>query len=171
MCKERGLEISTFSVNNQFFVLEILRKKWLNEFPKLELVLDRLEKRDPTSFPPENIHFNFLYYYLSCSQKDTLQEINKIGSDIDYDIVEAILKIYSTKKNKCFTCSTQEIKLNNLYANTELAYYYFGSFNHPYFDFSKLITEFDRVCFWTASIDTIWNIKQIYPCLRIEKYY
>ena len=44
LCMERGLVISTFFVNNQFFVLEILRKKWLDEFPKLELVLDRLEK-------------------------------------------------------------------------------------------------------------------------------
>ena len=82
LCKERGLEISTFSVNNEFFVLEILHKKWLDEFPKLQLVLARLEKRNPTFFPPENIHFNFVYNYLLCSQKNTLQEINKIGSNI-----------------------------------------------------------------------------------------
>lgn len=82
-----------------------------------------------------------------------------------------ILKIYSPEKNKYFICNSQEIKLNNLCTHTELAYHYFGSFNHPYFDFPKLITQCDRVCFWIASIDTIWNIKQIYPCLRIKKYY
>ena len=88
LCKERSLMISTFFVKNQFFVLEILRKKWLDEFPKLELVLDRLEKRDPTFFPPENIHFNFLYYHLLCSKKDRLQEMDKIGPNINYDVVE-----------------------------------------------------------------------------------
>ena len=88
LCKERGLVISTFFVNNQFFMLEILRKKWLDEFPKLELVLDRLEKRDPTFFPPENIHFNFLYYHLLCSKKDRLQEMDKIGPNINYNVVE-----------------------------------------------------------------------------------
>ena len=88
LCKKRSLMISTFFVKNQFFVLEILRKKWLDEFPKLELVLDRLEKRDPTFFPPENIHFNFLYYHLLCSKKDRLQEMDKIGPNINYDVVE-----------------------------------------------------------------------------------
>ena len=62
LCRERSLVISTFFVNNQFFVLEILPKKWLDVFPKLELGLDCLEKRDPTFFPPENVHFNFLYF-------------------------------------------------------------------------------------------------------------
>ena len=80
--------ISTFFVNNQFFVLEILRTKWLDAFPKLELLLDRLEKRDPTFFPPENIHFNFLYYHLLCSKKDRLQEMDKIGPNINYNVVE-----------------------------------------------------------------------------------
>ena len=78
LCKERSLVISTFFVNNQFFVLEILRKKWLDEFPKLELVLDRLEKRDPTFIPPENIHFNFLYYHLLCSKKIHYKKLIKM---------------------------------------------------------------------------------------------
>ena len=53
-----------FFVNNQVFVLKVLRKKWLDEFPEIDLVLDRLEKRDSTFFPPTNIHHNFLYYHL-----------------------------------------------------------------------------------------------------------
>ena len=69
LCRERSLVISTFFVNNQFFVLEILPKKWLDVFPKLELVLDCLEKRDPTFFPLENVHFNFLYYHLFVQRK------------------------------------------------------------------------------------------------------
>ena len=82
----------------------------------------------------------------------------------------AIFKIYCPEKSKCFICNSQEINVNNLYTHTELAYYYFGSFYHRYFDFSKLIAEFDRVCFWSMSLDSIWIIKQIYPTLRIEKY-
>ena len=80
--------MSAFFVNNQVFVLEVLRKKWLDEFPEIDLVLDRLEKRDPTFFPPTNIHQSFFYYHLLCSKKNTLQETDKIGPIINYNIVE-----------------------------------------------------------------------------------
>ena len=69
LCKERSLVMSAFFVNIQVFVLKVLRKKWLDEFPEIDLVLDRLEKRDPTFFPPTNIHHNVLYYHLLCSKK------------------------------------------------------------------------------------------------------
>ena len=88
LCKEQSLVMSAFFVNNQVFVLEVLRKKWLDEFPEVDLVLDRLEKRDPTFFPPTNIHQNFLYYHLLCLKKNTLQETDKIGPIINYNVVE-----------------------------------------------------------------------------------
>ena len=81
----------------------------------------------------------------------------------------SIFKIYCPDKNRCLICNSQELNVNNLYTHTELAYYYYGTFHHHGFDFSKLIAEFDRVCFWTTSFDTIWVIKQFFPCLRIEK--
>ena len=64
LCKERSLVMFAFFVNIQVFVLKVLRKKWLDEFPEIDLVLDRLEKRDSTFFPPTNIHHNFLYFHL-----------------------------------------------------------------------------------------------------------
>ena len=51
-------------------------------------MLDRLEKRDPCFIPPANIHYDFLYYHLLCSKKQTLQETNELGAEINYELVE-----------------------------------------------------------------------------------
>ena len=88
MCKVRGLTVSNFYTNNHAFALEITRKKWLTEFPETELVLDRLEKRDPCFIPPESIHHDFLYYHLLCVKKETLRETDDFGPTIDYERAE-----------------------------------------------------------------------------------
>ena len=86
LCKSKGLEISIFYINNHTFALEITKKKWLPKFPSLELVLDRLEKRDPCFIPPSNINYDFLYYHIFCSKKETLTR--KLGFKINYEDVE-----------------------------------------------------------------------------------
>ena len=88
LCKSRELEISNYYLNNQALALEVTKKKWLPEFPSLELLLDRLEKRDPCFIPPENIHYDYLYYHLLCSKRKTLKESDKLGFKINYEDVE-----------------------------------------------------------------------------------
>ena len=40
MCEERNLVISNCHKNNVVFAGEVLREKWLDEFPNLDLVID-----------------------------------------------------------------------------------------------------------------------------------
>lgn len=88
MCEERNLVIYNCHKNNFVFTMEVLMEKWLDEFLNLDLVIDRLKKRDPTFFPPENYHYNFLYYHMLCSKKDTLKETDKVGSALNYEEIE-----------------------------------------------------------------------------------
>ena len=88
LCTSRCLEISNVYKNNYSFALEITRKKWLLEFPSIELVLDHLKKRDPCFIPPTNINYDFLYYHLLCSKKETLKETDELGFQINYEDVE-----------------------------------------------------------------------------------
>ena len=75
LCNSRGLENLNFYMNNYSFALEITRKKWLPEFPNVDLVLDHLEKRDPCFIPPSNINYDFLYYHLLCLKNQTLKKL------------------------------------------------------------------------------------------------
>ena len=88
LCKSRELEISNYYLNNQALALEVTKKKWLPEFPSLQLFLDRLEKRDPCFILPENIHYDYLCYHLLCSNRKTLKESGKLGFKINYEDVE-----------------------------------------------------------------------------------
>ena len=64
LCNSRKLEISNFFKNNYTFALEVTKEKQLPEFPEINLVLDRLEKRDPFFIPPTDTNQDFLYYHL-----------------------------------------------------------------------------------------------------------
>ena len=89
LCTSRKLEISNFLKNNYTFALEVTKEKWLIEFPEINSVLDRLEKRDPFFIPPTDTNHDFLYYHLLCSKKDRLSESDKLGFKINYSDVEA----------------------------------------------------------------------------------
>ena len=88
LCTSRKLEISNFFKNNYTFALEVTKEKWLPEFPDINLVLDRLAKRDPFSILPTDTNHDFLYYHLLCSKKDRLSESDKLGFKINYSDVE-----------------------------------------------------------------------------------
>ena len=68
--------------------MEVTKEKWLPEFPKITLVLDRLEKRDPFFIPPADTNYNFLYYHLLCSKKGRMSESDNLGFKINYSDVE-----------------------------------------------------------------------------------
>lgn len=89
LCTSRKLEISNFYKNNFAFALEVTKEKWLPEFHDINLVLDRLKKRDPFFIPPTNTNYDFLYYHLLCSKKSTLKESNNLGFKINYEHVES----------------------------------------------------------------------------------
>ena len=88
LCTSRKLEISDFYNNNYVFALKVTKEKWLPEFPKINLVLDRLEKRDPFFILPSDTNYDFLYYHLLCSKKGKLSESDKLGFKINYSDVE-----------------------------------------------------------------------------------
>ena len=88
LCNSRKLEISNFFKNNYTFALEVTKEKWLPEFPEINLVLDRLEKRDPFFIPPTDTNHDFLYYHLLCSKKNRLSENDKLGFKINCSDVE-----------------------------------------------------------------------------------
>ena len=88
LCNSRKLEISNFFKNNYTFALEVTKEKWLPEFPEINLVLDRLEKRDPFFIPPTDTNQDFLYYHLLRSKKNRLSENDKLGFKINYSDVE-----------------------------------------------------------------------------------
>ena len=102
LCTSRKLDISDFYKNNYVFALEVTKEKWLPEFPKINLVLDRLEKRDPFFIPPSNINYDFLYYHLLCSKKGKLSESDKLefkinNSDVEVAVFERNATDYFTK--------------------------------------------------------------------------